>query len=201
MCVCVCSSVPWPFYCLQCHAYDITSPNPKPVAEPCVTEHLETDNSPFNSLFNERQSSSSSIAMMRPHFTSSMQSRLPQCFNRLTTHYTYPLSIQPSFSEQASLLANQQSLPLSPTPQNLNKLLRALLPVKDKWNLLGTLLECEEATLNSIERNPSPDTCLQKMLSHRLKQINPPLSWELVAEAVGHISEHQAMVIRSLYLS
>ena len=66
--------------------------------------------------------------------------------------------------------------------------------------VLGCLLECDEFILNSIEREGSDAmSCLQKMLSNRLKKIDPPLSWELVAEAVEVLNPQQAQAIRQQY--
>lgn len=75
----------------------------------------------------------------------------------------------------------------------LKDLLRSLTAIRDQWQNLGVMLGCTTVTLNSIKLEESDTlSCLRKMLEERLKQIDPPLSWDIVMEAVECVDESQA---------
>ena len=76
------------------------------------------------------------------------------------------------------------SYPMSQCP-NLCDFFGALLPVKDDWKKIGTLLGCNFATLNDIQRRERNNaSCLMEMLAERQKIHEPPLSWGLIISAV-----------------
>ena len=62
-----------------------------------------------------------------------------------------------------------------------------LYPAQAKWKNIGIELEVDMGTLNAIEEHcrSDPDKSLPEMLDHWLKQVNPPPSWEALAEALG----------------
>ena len=73
-----------------------------------------------------------------------------------------------------------------------------LYTVRANWKNIGIELEVDMGTLNAIEERcrSDPDKCLPEMLDHWLKQVNPPPSWEALAEALesapvggGHLAE------------
>ena len=59
-----------------------------------------------------------------------------------------------------------------------------LYPARANWKNIGIELEVDMGTLNAIEeccRN-DPDKCLPEMLDCWLKQVDPPPSWEALAD-------------------
>ena len=79
--------------------------------------------------------------------------------------------------------------------------MRALSPVQDQWKNLGALLGCDEGTLNSVEAKGRDCTlsCLRELIYVFLKNIDPPLSWKLVIEAVKVFYPSQAQIIAMPY--
>ena len=78
--------------------------------------------------------------------------------------------------------------------------------VRAKWKNIGIQLEVDLGTLNAIDKRhrSDPDDCLPEMLDYWLKQVNPPPSWNSLAEALesepigeGHLAEQ----IREKYCS
>ena len=79
-----------------------------------------------------------------------------------------------------------------------------LYRVRVNWKNIGIELDIDMGTLNAIEkrRNGDPDECLPEMLDTWLKQIDPPPSWESLAEALESVpigEGHLAQQIRDKY--
>jgi len=91
-----------------------------------------------------------------------------------------------------SVLPHDSSM-LCSTPQ-LSNVFRALLPVRNEWKNIGVLVGCDQTTLACINKDQASD-CLREMLSERLKQIDPPLSWKMIIEAVEHLNPRAAQKI------
>ena len=63
--------------------------------------------------------------------------------------------------------------------------------------MIGTLLGCNFATLNDIQRRERNDaSCLMEMLAERQKIHEPPLSWDLVISIVQPFNPSEAENIR-----
>lgn len=79
-----------------------------------------------------------------------------------------------------------------------------LYRVRVNWKNIGIELDIDLGTLNAIEkhRKGDPDECLLDMLNMWLKQVDPPPSWESLAEALESVSigeDHLAQQIRDKY--
>ena len=89
------------------------------------------------------------------------------------------------------------SYPSARDSLNLGDLYGALLPVMDDWKKIGTLLGCNFATLNDIQRRERDDaSCLLEMLAERQKIHEPPLSWDSIISAVQPFNSFEAENIR-----
>jgi hypothetical protein len=63
---------------------------------------------------------------------------------------------------------------------------RELYHVRAQWKNIGIQLDIHMGTLNVVDERcrGDPDKCLPDMLDHWLKQVDPPPSWEALAEAL-----------------
>ena len=62
--------------------------------------------------------------------------------------------------------------------------------IADKWNALGTYLDIPTETLNIIEekKGSDPQKCLLDLFDVWLMRLDPPPTWEAMAEAVGVVA-------------
>ena len=97
-------------------------------------------------------------------------------------------------SEQAKPLTNATS------PTSLSAL-RLVFPLASKWKNLGSLLDIDKGTLDTIEHDyyKKADDCLREMLNIWLKKINPHPSWQMLADAVQPLDLAIAERIHSTY--
>ena len=90
-----------------------------------------------------------------------------------------------------------RKIDLKPT---LGDCLRILLPIAHDWKTIGTLLEVEHHSLETIKRDNmgiSKD-CLRVLLHQWLDRVSPPPTWEELAEAVEHTDQTIAHKIRKI---
>lgn len=62
--------------------------------------------------------------------------------------------------------------------------------IADKWNALGTYLDIPTETLNIIDekKGSDPQKCLLDLFDVWLTRLDPPPTWEAMAEAVGVVA-------------
>lgn len=73
-----------------------------------------------------------------------------------------------------------------------------MLPLTSDWYNIGVLLGIKEHVLTKIEADkPSVRDCLREMISEWLKQVDPPATWEALADAVEAFDEFKAQEIRA----
>ena len=72
------------------------------------------------------------------------------------------------------------------TVNNLCEVLTELNGVRAKWRSLGVSLEVKDSTLAAIgvQFCDIPNDCLQEMLSHWLRQVNPRPCWSAIVAAL-----------------
>ena len=76
---------------------------------------------------------------------------------------------------------------------------RKLLPVASSWKNIGTLLGINGHILDDIERNRrNVQSCLQEMLSKRIKHTTLKPTWDELDSAVEPFNESVAAEIRDL---
>ena len=95
------------------------------------------------------------------------------------------------------VLNKSRKIDLKPT---LGDCLRILLPIAHDWKTIGTLLEVEHHSLETIKRDNigiSKD-CLRVLLHQWLDRVFPPPTWEELAEAVEHTDQTIAHKIRKI---
>lgn len=75
--------------------------------------------------------------------------------------------------------------------------LKFLLPEAKHWQIIGTLLEIPETTLDQIEgdHRDSVRNCIREVIKSWLKQVDPPPSWKSLAEAVHEVNPRLAKEI------
>ena len=75
--------------------------------------------------------------------------------------------------------------------------LKILLPEAKHWHNIGIMLEVPEKTLEQIEADYPGDCqqCVREMIKRWLKQVDPPPSWEDLAEAVNEFNPSLARKI------
>ena len=90
-------------------------------------------------------------------------------------------------------MQNQQAKKLS-----TKNCLKFLLPEAKHWHNIGIMLEVPEKTLEQIEADYHSDCqqCVREMIKSWLKQVDPPPSWEDLAEAVNEFNPSLARKIR-----
>ena len=110
------------------------------------------------------------------------------------------MSAQPSYSMPPMMSHPVSQMHTSAQSPRRKDLLEALLPVRDHWKTIGLLLDCDDATLSDVATKGQNDNiaCLRELVVARLKNIDPPLTWELVVEAVKLLDPQQAQVIMML---
>ena len=88
------------------------------------------------------------------------------------------------------------------TPKMAN-LFKEMLPLASEWLSIGTLLGLPDGELDAIRVNHSNEVrvCLREMLKTWLNTVDPPPSWERLAEAVKEISKKKAEEICTNYCS
>lgn len=70
--------------------------------------------------------------------------------------------------------------------EDLRKVRNFLIDVCLKWYDLGVELDVEEEALDEIKsvNSNQPRVCLREMLKVRLRAVDNPLSWKILAEAL-----------------
>ena len=80
----------------------------------------------------------------------------------------------------------------------LAKVFKLLIPIAKEWQNIGVLLELANQDLKSIAADGDSDnTHLREMLILWLSQVDPPPSWEALAEAVEPFDSQIATKIKS----
>ena len=64
--------------------------------------------------------------------------------------------------------------------------------IADKWHALGTFLEIPTETLNIIgeKEQSNPQKCLLDLFDVWLKRLDPPPTWEAMADAIGVVANN-----------
>lgn len=102
-----------------------------------------------------------------------------------------PQSQPPKQDRSTSVLNSTVSLPSA---------YKIVFSLAHKWKNLGLLLEIAIETLDKIEHDyTTADDCLREMLCAWLKQVNPPPSWQALADAVELFNPETAENIRITY--
>ena len=79
-----------------------------------------------------------------------------------------------------------------PTPitmDELDEVVKTLLPIQHKWLELGGALHIPQQTLNVLSRHCSPDDCLKAVLHEWIQLKDSILTWETLSEAVASVGE------------
>ena len=80
----------------------------------------------------------------------------------------------------------------------LRDVFAVLHPLATQWKTIGILLGIQKHVLDRIKNDEAGvNDRLQEMLSEWLKQVNPPPTWEDLANAVEEIDQSKAQEIRS----
>ena len=80
----------------------------------------------------------------------------------------------------------------------LRDVFAVLHPLAKQWKTIGILLGIQKHVLDRIKNDEAGvNDRLQEMLSEWLKQVNPPHTWEDLANAVEEINQPKAQEIRS----
>ena len=83
--------------------------------------------------------------------------------------------------------------------EDLKSLQNELHPVSHKWFSLGVQLDVPMETLQRIEmEHKQVDRLLLEMLTVRLKQTNPPPTWNILAEALESCSIGEGLLAQRL---
>ena len=83
----------------------------------------------------------------------------------------------------------------------LQDMIKELLPVASNWKILGGLMGVQKHVLDKIDQDKNGVyNKLQEMLSEWLKQIDPPPTWTLIADALSYLDAARAERIRRLYV-
>ena len=71
------------------------------------------------------------------------------------------------------------------------------MPEAKNWPIIGTLLDIPEQILDQIEVDHPEDCrkCVRVMIKSWLKQVDPPPSWQELAEAVHEVNPSLAKKI------
>ena len=72
---------------------------------------------------------------------------------------------------------------LSKVPTNKDAV-SVLIPIKDKWYVIGTVLEVSPADLNSLETSRNPEENLAKAINKWILKKSKEATWEVLLEAV-----------------
>ena len=76
-------------------------------------------------------------------------------------------------------------------PPTKELVLRKLMKVASKWELIGTLLKIEEGKISSIkaDRNSQSELCLMDMIGTWLSKVDPSPSWTALVDVLNFIGE------------
>ena len=86
------------------------------------------------------------------------------------------------------------------TTLTLPSAFKIVLSLASKWKNLGLLLVIDIGTLDKIEHDyKMADDCLREMLRAWLKQVNPPPSWQTLADAVEPFDRATTEKIRNTF--
>ena len=72
---------------------------------------------------------------------------------------------------------------LSKIPTNKDAVSK-LIPIKDKWFMIGTALEVTPADLNSLDTNTNSEENLARVISKWMQKKSKKATWEALLEAV-----------------
>ena len=77
---------------------------------------------------------------------------------------------------------------------------KLVFSLRAQWKNLGLFLNVDDGTLDAIEiDNKKVDDCLREMLKVWLKKVNPPPSWQMLADNVKLLDETIAKKIHDMY--
>ena len=86
------------------------------------------------------------------------------------------------------------------TTLTLPSAFKIILSLASEWKNVGLLLDIDIGTLNNIEHDyAKANDCLREMLCMWLKQIDPPPSWQMLADAVKRFDPATAQKIRDTF--
>ena len=86
------------------------------------------------------------------------------------------------------------------TKEHKAEICKCLYPLRAKWKTIGTFL-CVDHNILAAIKAESEDTgeMLMGMIAEWLQQLNPPPTWQALAEAVQYISPEKADEIRQIF--
>ena len=83
------------------------------------------------------------------------------------------------------------------TKPELKESLQELIPLATNWKIIGTLLGIKKHILEKIKADEEGIiNCLHEMLSEWQKQVTPPPTWTILADAIESIDKSKAREIR-----
>ena len=83
---------------------------------------------------------------------------------------------------------------------NLSEAFKKLLPLAHKWESIATFLNVPTSVQNKIEKEEKAvDDCLRKVLAYRIDQMDTPLTWSELADAVDPFNKSLAKKLKELY--
>ena len=143
----------------------------------------------------------------RSQFPSSQDRSSASATNLSGSSITVPSQQQPppkpstDCSPLSSITTTQNQPEFKPlTKEHTAKVCKCLYPLRAKWRTIGTFLCVEHSTLDAIRANY--EDCgdrLTELIAEWLKQLNPPPTWQSLAEAVQCISSDRADEIRRMF--
>lgn len=81
----------------------------------------------------------------------------------------------------------------------LRELLEALTPVCSTWYNIGLAMKLEPGILNSIQTQCNDqESSLREMLRRRMNEVDPPLSWPIVVDALRQRYVNQIHVAKKI---
>ena len=117
----------------------------------------------------------------------------------------FPKGIHYWINAPAPKAAKPAAPPSDTTPANtpsLGPAYKLLFPLGAEWKNIGIFLDIAIGTLDKIEHDyKKANSCLREMLCVWLKKVNPPPSWQGLADAVDNFDEGVAEKIRDTYIT
>ena len=139
-------------------------------------------------------------------FYSHLDSKFQKLEENLTAKYQ---EVMDSFATDIANIVNPPGNPQvhtqisqrgKETPKMAN-LFKEMLPLASEWLSIGTLLGLPDGQLDAIEASHANQVnkCLREMLKTWRNTVDPPPSWERLAEAVKMFNKKKAEEIRTNY--
>lgn len=86
---------------------------------------------------------------------------------------------------------------ITDTKPKLTVAFKKLLPLAEKWKIIGILIGLETHILENIKKDEGGvQDCLGKMLSEWLKMADPPPTWKDIIDAVQTVDPSKAEEIK-----